>query len=125
MEKGKSLSMSETKFVQDVRRILEEARNGAYAAINSMMTNAYWLVGKRIVEEEQKGKERAEYGRQILVQLAEVLMRDLGRGFSVSNLKNFRQFYLTFPDYPKFADASGDLTWSHYQRIMKVDNRSP
>ena len=49
MEKGKSLSMSETKFVQDVRRILEEARNGAYAAINSMMTTAYWLVGKRIV----------------------------------------------------------------------------
>ena len=122
MEKGKSLSMSETKFVQDVRRILEEARNGAYAAINSMMTNAYWLVGKRIVEEEQKGKERAEYGRQILVQLAEVLMRDLGRGFSVSNLKNFRQFYLTFPDYPIRQTRLANLTWSHYQRIMKVDN---
>lgn len=85
-------------FIVDVKLILDQARQKAYSAVNTAMVEGYWLVGKRIVEEEQQGKERAEYGKEIIKSLAKELTSELGKGFSLSNIKNFRQFYLTFPD---------------------------
>lgn len=113
---------SENNFVADIKQILEQARQNAYTAINTFMVQAYWLVGKRIVEEEQKGKDRAEYGKEILKTLSQELSIELGKGFSPRNLRNFRQFYLTFSDLEIWQTVSAKLNWSHYQCIMRVSD---
>lgn len=79
-------------FFDDIRRILCESRRQAYAAINAMMVEAYWKIGRRIVEEEQAGSHRAEYGTNLIRELSRQLGEEFGKGFSVANLKNFRQF---------------------------------
>ncbi len=83
-------------FFQDVKNILQQSRQKAYAALNFAMVEAYWQIGKRIVEEEQTGKQRADYGSFLIKSLSKELSVEFGKGFSVANLKNFRQFYLTF-----------------------------
>jgi hypothetical protein len=84
-------------FYNDVEEILARPRNRAYSAVNTAMVEAYWLVGKRIVEEEQHGAQRANYGEKILQSLSKELTVEFGKGFSYSNLYNMRQFYLTYP----------------------------
>ena len=91
----------EPSFIQDIRQLLRQARQQAYAAVNSAMVEAYWQIGRRIVEEEQKGQERAGYGEGLTKALSKQLTAEFGKGFSLANLKNFRQFYLTFPDAEK------------------------
>ena len=81
----------------DVAGIIEAARRSAVRAVNAAMTTAYWLIGRRIVEYEQGGKERAEYGEMLLQRLAQDLTAQFGRGFSYPNLNKFRQFYLSYP----------------------------
>lgn len=93
---GKNITIISSNIFEDARKIVEIARREAYAAINQTMVNAYWQLGKRIVEEEQKGKNRAEYGKQLLKQLSQSLTEEFGKGFSVQNLYGFRQFYLTY-----------------------------
>jgi len=109
-------------FYDSIRSILSEARKKAYASINHIMVEAYWRVGRRIVEEEQAGKVRAEYGRSLIRELSRRLGDEFGRGFSVANLKNFRQFYLTFPDFEKSYALRSELAWTHYRLIMRVDD---
>ncbi len=111
-----------SNIFEDARKIVERARREAYAAINQTMVNAYWQLGKRIVEEEQRGKNRAEYGKQLLKQLSQSLTEEFGKGFSVQNLYGFRQFYLTFPEI--FSTPWRILTWSHYKRIMHIQNEN-
>ena len=94
---GKMTIQKKTQFFDDVKNILSTARKQAYSAVNSAMVQAYWLIGKRIVEEEQLGRERAEYGKEIIKILSVELRNEFGRGFSERNLRNIRQFYLTFP----------------------------
>ncbi len=114
---------SPAEFYEDIRKILAQARNKAYAAINVAMVEAYWSVGRRIVEEEQKGKERAGYGEYLLKNLSEHLTKELGRGYTEANLRNFRQFYLAFPESGKICYAvRSELSWTHYRLIMRVDN---
>ena len=113
----------ETDFYAAIRNILREARQKSYTAVNFAMVEAYWLIGKRIVEQEQQGRERAGYGEYLIKSLAKELQGDWGNGFSVANLKNFRQFYQTFPDFEKSYALRSQLTWSHYRLIMRVDNR--
>ena len=120
-----NLEMNNTTIVSgnifdDARKIVETARREAYAAINQTMVSAYWQLGKRIVEEEQNGKNRAEYGKHLLKQLSQSLTEEFGKGFSVQNLYGFRQFYLTFPEI--FSTPWRILTWSHYKRIMHIQN---
>lgn len=120
-----NLEMNNTTIVSgnifdDARKIVETARREAYAAINQTMVSAYWQLGKRIVEEEQNGKNRAEYGKQLLKQLSQSLTEEFGKGFSINQLYYFRQFYLTFPE--KFPTPWGILTWSHYKRLLSVQN---
>ncbi|MBU4267482.1 MAG: hypothetical protein KJ808_01330 [Acidobacteria bacterium] len=111
-------------FYKDIRGILEIARQKAYTSINFAMVEAYWQIGKRIVEEEQNGKDRAAYGEQLIKTLSKNLSGEFGKGFSVANLKNFRQFYLTFPDLKKSYALRSELSWTHYRLIMRVENPS-
>ncbi len=83
-------------FYDEIRSIVQAAKNKVYTAINTAMVEAYWLMGKRIVEEEQQGEERAGYGKELIEKLSARLNTEFGKGFSVANLKNIRQFYLTF-----------------------------
>lgn len=113
--------------ISEIKSIVAQSRQQAYAAVNQAMVNAYWQIGKRIVEEEQQGKERADYGKQLLKQISAALTEEFGKGFSVQNLYYFRQFYLTFPEI--FHTACGKsstpwriLTWSHYRRLLSVTN---
>ena len=85
-------------FINDIKHIVEQSRREAYAAVNQAMVSAYWQIGRRIVEEEQYGHQRAGYGKQLLKQLSEVLTAEYGKGFSVGSLYYYRQFYNTFPD---------------------------
>lgn len=109
-------------FVTEIKSILHSARVKAYSAINTAMVNAYWQMGKRIIEEEQQGKERATYGDKILVELSRVLTAEFGKGFSYANLRNFRQFYLTYPDAEICYALRSNLTWTHHRLIMRVEN---
>lgn len=115
--------MSElTNFYSEIKEILAEARSKAYSAVNLAMVEAYWFIGKRIVEEEQNGKDRAAYGEFLIHELSKELSSDLGKGFSVANLKNFRQFYRSFPDFHKSYALCSQLSWSHFRLIMRVEN---
>ncbi len=101
-----------------IRKIIENARGNIARAINTEMVVAYWYVGREIVEEEQRGKSRAGYGETILKNLSEKLTADFGKGFDESNLRNIRQFYLT---YPKCDTLCHELSWSHYRILMRVE----
>jgi predicted nuclease of restriction endonuclease-like (RecB) superfamily len=109
-------------FLADVRAILQQARRKAYAASNVLMVEAYWRIGQRIVQEEQGGKERADYGRALIRNLARALGEEFGGGVSVANLWNFRQFYLTFPTDEKLYALRRELTWTHWRLVMRVEN---
>lgn len=117
-------AMTSKQLVSDVQRILHTAREKSYAAVNFAMVEAYWKIGRRIVEEEQKGKGRAEYGTKLINSLSTVLTEEFGKGFSIANLKSFRQFYLTFPDDEISYTLCSQLSWSHCRLIMRVENPS-
>ena len=99
-------------FFTDVRGILADARHSAYTAVNSAMVSAYWQIGRRIVEEEQGGSAKSTYGDRLLPELSRALSAEFGKGFSLANLKNFRKFYLTFPDREKGYALRSFLIWS-------------
>jgi predicted nuclease of restriction endonuclease-like (RecB) superfamily len=112
--------MSElSNFHADIKAILEQARSKARSAVNSAMVEAYWLIGQRIVQEEQRGSSRAVYGEQLLSKLSQALSAGLGKGFSYANLRNFRQFYLTYPDQQICYTLCSKLSWSHNRLIMR------
>ena len=109
-------------FYSDIRQILQNARNRAYSEINRAMVEAYWMIGKRIVEEEQGGKTKAEYGKKLLENLSRNLTHEFGKGFSYANLRNFRQFYLTYSDENICYTLCSKLSWSHNRLIMRLEN---
>ena len=109
-------------YINEIKAILSNARRQAYRAINSAMIDAYWKIGERIVLEEQNGKERADYGKEILQNLSAILTQEFGKGFSYRSLREIRQFYLTFADVEKWRTLFAKLTWSHFQRVLTVSN---
>lgn len=109
-------------YISDIKLILAEARHKAYAIINSAMVEAYWKVGERIVLQEQGGESRAAYGEQVLKELSIALIAEFGKGFSYANLRNMRQFYLTYPDIEKCYALRSKLSWTHHRLIMRVEN---
>lgn len=111
-----------TTFHADIKHILEQARGKARSAVNAAMVEAYWLIGRRIVEEEQRGQHKAEYGGHLIEDLSTALTTDFGKGFSYANLYNCRQFYLTFPEQEILYTACRELSWSHLRLIMRVDS---
>ena len=109
-------------YINEIKKILKNARQKAYTAVNSAMVEAYWEIGRRIVEEEQNGKERAEYGKEILQNLSKELTEEFGKGYSYRTLREIRQFYLMFSDFEKWRTVSAKLTWSHFQKVLKVSD---
>lgn len=109
-------------FVDDICSIVEEGRQKAYSAVNSTMMETYWKVGQRIVKEEQKGTERAEYGKRIIEQLSKELTFRYGKGFSKRYLAYFRKFYLTISDIEILQTRLQNLTWSHVLTALRADS---
>lgn len=120
MNNNKNDTPDKMNFICEIKQIISEARQKTYSAINSAMVEAYWLMGKRIVEEEQQGKERADYGTGLLKELSVELTKEFGKGYSVNSLYYYRQFYLNFSEI--FPTVRGILTWSHYKRLLSVSN---
>jgi predicted nuclease of restriction endonuclease-like (RecB) superfamily len=122
MENNRNSTLDKS-FVADVKSILDEARSKSYATISTLMTNAYWHIGQRIVEQEQQGSNRAVYGKQMIETLSAELTKEYGKGYSVRYLRCFRQFFLEFPDFPIQQTRLPNLNWAHFLRIMRVENR--
>lgn len=110
-----------SSFHTDIKQILQVARGKAQSAVNVAMVEAYWLIGKRIVEEEQNGENKAQYGKRLIEGLSVALQAELGKGFSYANLCNFRQFYFKFPEQDILYTVCRELSWSHLRLIMRVD----
>jgi predicted nuclease of restriction endonuclease-like (RecB) superfamily len=119
----KNSSDNEKQFFADISALLQAARNTAYRAVNSVMVETYWQIGRRIVEQEQNGKERADYGDYLIVNLSRYLSSAFGKGFSEANLRNFRQFYLVVPDFNRFAtQCVANLTWTNIRQIIRLND---
>lgn len=107
------------KLYNNIREIIEQARSSVYRSANFAMVQAYWHIGKLIIVEEQSGKQRAAYGKQIIESLANRLTSEYGKGFNRSNLWYMRQFYATFE---KLHALRGELSWTHYRLLLKVES---
>ena len=109
-----------SKIYKDIEKLLKTARAKTYYAVNSVMVETYWKIGERIVEEEQLGKSRAEYGSKLIENLSRYLTDTFGKGFSEANLKNMRKFYLTFPKLD--TQCVANLSWTIIRTIIRIDN---
>ena len=113
------LEKSSTQMIEEIKDVIISSRNKIAYEVNNTMLLAYWNVGRIIVENEQNGNIKAEYGKQVMKELSKELRKILGSGFSVSNLFNMRKLYVT---YPKFQTLSGKLSWSHYCELLSIEN---
>ncbi len=110
-----------SKIYNDIAELLNVARAKAYHTVNSIMVETYWKIGQRIVEEEQGGASRAEYGTKLIENLSKYLTDTFGKGFSEANLKNMRQFYLTYPEFD--TQCVANLSWTNIRTIIRIDDK--
>jgi predicted nuclease of restriction endonuclease-like (RecB) superfamily len=123
IEYGETATINDEPFYAGIAQLLTTARQSAYRSVNSIMVQTYWHVGQRIVEREQQGQERADYGQRLIVNLSRYLAGTLGKGFSEANLWNMRQFYLIFPDFEQFSTHRVEnLSWTNIRLIMRLDD---
>lgn len=115
------MSLVENSFYKEIKKLLQDARQKVYQSINTTMTLTYYEIGKRIVEEEQGGEKRAEYGKALLKNLSFELSKEFGKGFSVDNLENMRRFYLAFSK-SETVSRKFKLSWSHYIFLTRIEN---
>lgn len=108
------------EMIDEIKEIMRAARENVAYQVNNELISAYWNIGRVIVEHEQDSNERAGYGRETMRQISKQLSQELGKGFSLSNVYNMRQFYL---DYPKFQSLTGKLTWTHYCELMSISDK--
>ena len=108
------------QLVAEIRAVMEAARTNVAREINTTMLVTYWQIGRAIVEREQNGNLKSQYGKNLLPELSKRLTKELGRGYSLSNLYNMRELYL---QYPIFQTTSGKLTWSHYLELLAVQDK--
>src|SRR3989344_9168337 len=106
-------------LIKNIGRILEEGRREAIRSVNQILVQTYWEIGKQIVEYEQKGKEKAEYGSKLLDTLSKDLKLRYGKGFSRRNVLDMRRFYLI---YSNWQTLSAELSWSHYVALLSVED---
>lgn len=118
--KKKGSDIIQFQLLRDISQVLIDARKTVVQTVNNAMVQAYWNVGRLIVEHEQKGKNKTEYGTQQLKYLAEKLQADFGRGFDERNLRNMRRFYLV---YPIWNAVRTELNWTHYRTLIRVENQ--
>ena len=126
--------VSEENYINEIKDLLSKARERVKTAINVTMVYTYYEIGRRIVEQEQRGKNRAEYGKEILKQLSKALTKEFGKGYSISNLKMIRQFFIIYSNdkigqtvftesdnLPKTLEGRNFyLGWGHYIRLMRI-----
>ena len=147
LNKYDNINADDAQFISDIKAIVYTAKQKAYQAADLYQVVSNWLVGRRIVEQEQHGQERAQYGKHIVELASEALTAEFGKGYSVVNIKSFRKFYLTFNNLligqTPSAQSGNDLTikgqsvsaelelakmlpsnlsWSHYERLMRIKN---
>ena len=106
---------------KEIRGLLKSARENIVSTINSTMAKTYFLIGKKIVEEEQNGEERAEYGEELVKNLSLKLTKEFGKGFSKTNLKQMKSFYIAYRKGQTLSDQFR-LSWSHYLILMRMEN---
>ena len=111
--------LMDNAMIEQIKSLLESARQKVAAEVNSTLLTTYWQIGKIIVEDEQQHESRAEYGKQTLKTLSKVLTAEYGKGFSRSNLQNMRQFYLASP---KCQSVTGKLSWTHYCELLLISD---
>jgi predicted nuclease of restriction endonuclease-like (RecB) superfamily len=111
--------------LNDIRQLITQARQQVLRNVNSTMAQTYWLIGKRIVEDEQEGQKRAKYAAEILKELSQELTKEFGKGFSATNLRQMRHFFLTYP-IQQFETAKlipfphPRISWTHYVFLMRL-----
>ncbi len=110
----------DTSLLNEIKAIINQAKEKAIRAVDNERVLMYWHIGKVIFEEEQQGKDRADYGTYLIQYLSEQLQPEFGSGFSYRNLNLFRQFYRLFPIV---QTVSAQLTWSHYSLLLRIDNQ--
>lgn len=138
-------NLSNTKYISQIVDLLESARRNVVQTINHTMVATYFEIGRIIVEEEQNGKDRAEYGKSILRELSKVLTKEFGKGFSITNIQQMRSFYLSYQKQQTLSVKSKSknpstlsrisenekqqlqspkftLSWSHYIKLMRIEN---
>lgn len=108
-------------FYSEIKTLLQSARNSVYQTINTTMTQTYYEIGRRIVEEEQGGEARATYGKSLIKNLSTELTKEFGKGFSEDNLENMRKFYLAF-SISEMPSRKFELSWSHYVFLTRISN---
>ncbi|HEY9341924.1 MAG TPA: DUF1016 N-terminal domain-containing protein, partial [Hanamia sp.] len=106
-------------ILSDIRSIINTARNKAILAVDNERVIMFWLIGKRIFEEEQEGKDRADYGTYLIKNISKQLQPEFGSGFSIRQLERYRQFYRTFPIA---STLRTQLSWSHYKLLLGIEN---
>ena len=115
---------NKSSIIADIKNLIEQGRKEAYSSVGSIMVETYWQIGKRIVEEEQWGQERAAYGNQLIDRLSERLTHDYGEGFSARYLRAFRKFYVTVPNYEIWKSRFPNLQWTHIFRTLRVGDET-
>lgn len=124
---------NDNSFFTEISELLKQARSTAFRAVNTIMVQTYWQIGRRIVEQEQEGQSRAGYGDYLISNLSRHLSDTLGKGFSEANLWNMKQFYQTFPDFDRFSTHRvgnsesathrvANLSWTNIRLIMRLND---
>lgn len=127
--------LKNTPFYAQIVDLLQSARNQVVRTVNQTMVFTYFEIGRTIVEEEQQGKDRAEYGKRLLKELSEILTKEFGKGFSITNIQQMRNFYLAYQKQQTLsANSSSEkqqtlsavfgLSWSHYLKLMRIDDEN-
>ena len=106
-------------LLNEIIQVISQAKSQVKQSVNFSMVQAYWQIGKLIVEDDQQGKARAQYGKAQLKNLSKQLSANFGKGFSVRNLTNMRAFFIAFPNW---QTLSAKLSWSHYSKLLRIDN---
>ena len=125
MKEDKNITVTNiTQVVNDIKQIIDAGRTTAYSAVDATMIATYWNIGRRIVEEEQYGQERAQYGKELIKSLAKELAHEYGSGYSQRYLAYFRKFYLTMPDLTILQTRLQNLRWSHILATLRVEDET-
>lgn len=113
------LQPTQNQLIGNIVKIIQQARSQVRQTVNSAMVQSYWEIGRLLVEDEQQGKERAEYGKYLLKEISQRLTEMFGKGFDESNLRRMRLFYKSFP----IRDAvRPELSWTHYRSLLRIEN---
>ena len=111
----------ENKMYLEIKDLIESSKRKAYVAVNTILLDLYWHIGENIVNNLQKGEKRAKYGESILKNLSIRFTLEYGKGYSLTNMKNMRKFYLY---YQKGQSMPDQLSWSHYQELLPIEDKN-